>query len=113
MIEAFGSFRQLLKLFRSTIELEIKPKPPKYRKAGLFTVSYPQRWLRLTEQGIKVPLGRQVKAWFGLEKFFIPMPSNLDWDAIKEVRILPRHGCFYAEFVYEIKPPPIGDKLRL
>ena len=105
VIEAFKSFRQLLKLFGAG-ELEVKPKPPKYRKAGLFTASYPKRWLRLTEQGIKVPLGRQVKAWFGLEKFFIPLPSNLDWETIKEVRLLPRNGCFYAEFVYSIEPPP-------
>jgi putative transposase len=27
------------------------------------------------------------------------MPSNLDFEAIREVRILPRNGCFYAEFV--------------
>ena len=66
--EAFNSFRQLLKLFGAAIELEVKPKPPKYRKAGLFTASYPKRWLRLTEQGIKVPLGRQVKARFGKRK---------------------------------------------
>ncbi len=31
------------------------------------------------------------------------MASNLDWDSIKEIRILPRHGCFYTEFVYEMK----------
>jgi len=28
------------------------------------------------------------------------MPSNLDVASIKEVRLLPRNGCFYAEFVY-------------
>lgn len=28
------------------------------------------------------------------------MPSNLDFETIREVRILPRNGCFYAEFVY-------------
>ncbi|NER08055.1 MAG: IS200/IS605 family element transposase accessory protein TnpB [Okeania sp. SIO3C4] len=33
------------------------------------------------------------------------MVSNLDWDSIKEIRILPRHGCFYTEFVYEMKTP--------
>lgn len=29
------------------------------------------------------------------------MPSNLDYADIREVRILPRNGCFYAEFVYK------------
>ncbi len=31
------------------------------------------------------------------------MAPNLDWDLMKEIRILPRHGCFYTEFIYEIK----------
>jgi putative transposase len=29
------------------------------------------------------------------------MPSNLDWSDIKEIRLLPRNRCFYAEFVYK------------
>ncbi|NER07577.1 MAG: hypothetical protein F6K17_35945 [Okeania sp. SIO3C4] len=104
VVESFSSFRQLLKLFGKG-ELANKPKPPNYRKPGLFTVSYPKRWLKFTNEGIRVPLGRKVKAWFGLEAFYIPMVSNLDWDSIKEIRILPRHGCFYTEFVYEMKTP--------
>ncbi len=40
---------------------------------GLFTVSYPKRWLKLTNEGIRVPLGKKVKAWFGLEAFYIPI----------------------------------------
>ncbi|MFM6395454.1 transposase, partial [Planktothrix sp.] len=73
------------------------------RKQGLFTVSYPVRWLKLTPEGIRIPLGNQVKAWFGIDSFLLPMPSNLNWDSIKEVRILPRNKCFYAEFVYQIQ----------
>ncbi|MGK7926307.1 MAG: RNA-guided endonuclease InsQ/TnpB family protein [Spirulina sp.] len=103
VVEAFASFRSLLKLFGDK-KLENQPKPPKYRKKGLFTVSYPKRWLKLNEQGIRVPLGKSVKAWFGLEEFYLPMPSNLGWNNIKEIRILPRHGCFYAEYVYQRKP---------
>lgn len=99
--EALKSFRELMKLWRRG-ELAEKPKLPKYRKGGLFTVSYPKRWLKLTEQGIRIPLGNQVKAWFGIDAIFLPMPSNLDWQQIKEVRILPRNGCFYAEFVYPV-----------
>ncbi len=106
VVESFASFRGLLKRFWDK-KLEDKPKPPKYRKKGLFTVSYPKRWLKLDEQGIKVPLGRSVKAWFGLENFYIPLPSNLDWDKIKEIRILPRNGCFYVEYVYQKNPQSI------
>ncbi|MEQ8386839.1 MAG: hypothetical protein RH949_31235 [Coleofasciculus sp. A1-SPW-01] len=90
--EAFKSFKQLLAKSKKG-ELEQKPKPPKYRKSGgLFTVTYPKRWLKLAENQIRFPLGNQVKAWFGISEFFLPMPSNLDWKAVREVRILPRNG---------------------
>ncbi|MFQ3629075.1 MAG: transposase, partial [Cyanobacteriota bacterium] len=101
--EALKSFRELLKLWRRG-ELTERPKLPNYRQSGLFTVSYPKRWLKLTDQGIRIPLGTQVKAWFGISEIYLPMPLNLDWRQIKEVRILPRNGCFYAEFVYPVEP---------
>jgi putative transposase len=59
-----------------------------------------KRWLRLNNGLIRFPLGKQVNAWFGIREFFLPMPTNLDWSIVKEVRLLPRNGCFYAEFVY-------------
>lgn len=99
--EAFKSFKQLLSQAKLG-ELEQKPKPPKYRKpGGLFTVTYPKKWLKLKDNKIRFPLGKQVKAWFGISEFFLPIPTNLKWESIKEVRILPRNGCFYAEFVYQ------------
>lgn len=101
--EAFKSFKQLLVKSKKG-ELDQKPKAPKYRKSGgLFTVTYPKRWLKLNDGLIRFPLGNQVKAWFGISEFFLPMPSNLDWKAIREIRILPRNGAFYAEFVYPIQ----------
>ena len=102
--EAFKSFKQLLAKSRKG-ELDQKPKAPKYRKSGgLFTVTYPKRWLKLVDNKIRFPLGNQVKAWFGISEFFLPMPSNLDWKTIREIRILPRNGAFYAEFVYPMQP---------
>jgi transposase len=100
--EAFKSFQKLMKLWKCG-ELQDKPSLPKYRKNGLFTVTYPKRWLKLTEEGIRIPLGNQVKAWFGIDAFFLPMPSNLKWENIKEIRILPRNRCFYSEFVYPVE----------
>jgi len=101
--EAFKSFKGLLAKAKKG-ELEQKLKPPKYRKSGgLFTVTYPKRWLKLSDGMIRFPLGNQVKAWFGISEFFLPMPSNLDWKAIREIRILPKNGAFYAEFVYPMQ----------
>ena len=37
-----------------------------------------------------------------MDSYLIAMPSNLEFDKIREVRILPRNGCFYAEFVYQL-----------
>ena len=45
-----------------------------------------------------------MKAWFGIDAFYMPMPSNLDYKSIKEYRILPRNGCFYLELVYKVEP---------
>jgi putative transposase len=101
--EAFKSFKQLLAK-ANACELDQKSKAPKYRKSGgLFTVTYPKRWLKLNDGMIRFPLGNQVKAWFGISEFFLPIPSNLDWKVIREIRILPRNGAFYAEFVYPIQ----------
>ena len=99
--EAFKSFKQLLTKSKKG-ELNQKPRVPNYRKpGGLFTVTYPKKWLKLVDNLIRFPLGNQVKAWFGITEFFLPMPSNLEWSDIKEIRILPRNRQFYAEFVYQ------------
>lgn len=35
-----------------------------------------------------------------LVEWSFSMPSNLQFADIKELRIVPRNGCFYAEFAY-------------
>lgn len=97
--ESIRSFSALLKLWYKG-ELPERPRFPKYRKTGYQVVTYPARRLSLADGQIKFPLGKQIKAWFGLGEFTLPMPTNLIFDALVEVRILPRNGCFYAEFVY-------------
>lgn len=98
--EAFKSFNGLNNAFR-TGKITDKPRPPKYqKKGGLTVVTYPKQALKVKDGYIRIPFGTLVKTWFKLSEFFIPMPSNLNFNAIKEVRILPRNGCFYAEFVY-------------
>jgi IS605 OrfB family transposase len=99
--EAISSFAKLRELWLNG-ELENKPKLPNYRAPGYQLVAYPKRSLKLIDGQIRFPLGNRVNAWFGIKEFFLPMPSNLDFDALREVRILPRNGCFYAEFVYPV-----------
>ncbi|OZH53437.1 transposase [Hydrocoleum sp. CS-953] len=101
VIESFNSYARLAKMFNSG-ELAEKPKPPKYRKKdGLAVVSYPGRWVKLVNGMLKFSLGKQVKAWFGIDHFLLQMPSNLDFKQIKEYRFVPRNNCFYLEFAYE------------
>lgn len=99
--ESIQSLAELLKKSRKG-ELDQKPRFPNYRKSGYQLVAFPKRALKLIDGMIRFPLGWQVKAWFGLKEFFLPMPSNLDFNTLREVRILPRNGCFYAEFVYPV-----------
>lgn len=104
--ESFQSFKELDKKY-SKGDLHFKPKLPKYRQgAGYALVTYPKQALRLVGNNIKVPLGTTVKRWFKLEYFLLPMPSNLEFEDIKELRILPRNQCFYSELVYKQKPAP-------
>jgi putative transposase len=97
--ESIKSFSELLAKSKKG-DLDQKPRFPNYRKPGYQVVTYPARRLKLVDGLIKLPLGIQIKAWFDLDAFYLPMPSNLDFKALKEVRILPRNGCFYAEYVY-------------
>ncbi len=98
--ESFNSFLGLLKAFKNGVITE-PPKLPKYRQRGMALVTFTGRSVKLKDGMLRFPLGSKVKAWFGLDAFFLPMPSNLDFKAIWEYRILPRNGCFYLEFVYK------------
>ncbi|WP_293165032.1 transposase [Okeania sp. SIO2C9] len=115
VIESFNSYAKLASMYKNG-ELTEKPRPPKYRKkGGLAVVSYPARWVKLVNGMLKFPLGNQVKAWFGIDHFLLPMPSNLDLKQIKEFRFVPRNNCFYLEFAYKQPEPdqaqPIAENV--
>lgn len=113
--ESFKSFYELEKKARKE-KLDQHPKLPNYRKNGLASCTYPKQALKLVGNQIRIPLGQTVKAWFGIDSFSIPAPSNLVFASIKELRILPRNREFYAEFVYEQQParrPLLNEKWAL
>ena len=111
--ESFQSFKKVIGAFNQGKIID-KPRPPKYRRSGGMTlVSYPKQALKLLANQIRIPLGKQIKCWFGIDSFSIPMPSNLNFADIKELRILPRNGFFYAEFVYKLDLTDVAlDKSR-
>lgn len=103
VVESFVSYKKLSRSWKNG-QLANKPRLPKYRKKGGFAVvSCPARWIKLTDGMLKFPLGKQVKAWFGIDHFLLPIPSNLDFHSIKEFRIVPRNHCFYLECIYKQK----------
>jgi len=101
--ESFQSFLESLKDWREG-KIQDKPSLPGYKKNSLKLVSYPSADVKLKDGQLRFPLGKQVKAWFGIEAFYLPMPSNLKFEDIREFRILPRNKEFYLELVYRVKP---------
>ena len=107
--ESFKSYKGLIKAYKKG-EITDRPRIPNYRKkGGLATVSYPKQALKLKDGKIRVPLGKTCKSWFDLDSFYIPMPNNLNFADVKELRILPRNKCFYFEFIYskEVERPKL------
>jgi putative transposase len=98
--ESFKSFLGLLKGIKNGMVTQ-RPKLPGYRHSGMALVTFTGRSVKLKDGMLRFPLGSKVKAWFGLDSFFLPMPSNLEFKAIREYRILPRNGCFYLELIYK------------
>ena len=107
VFEAFKSFKALNSMFKRG-ELAEKPRPPKYRKGGLNVVSYPKQALKLLNGHIRIPLGRQVKAWFSIDSIALKLLSNLRFEDISELRTLPKNWCFYAEYVYKLQAVKFG-----
>ena len=100
--ESFKAFFGMLKAAKADKTIQ-KPKLPNYRKGGMTGVTYTRRSVKLENGLLRFPLGSKVKAWFGLDAFYLPMPSNFDHKLIREYRITPRNGCFYLELSYKIE----------
>jgi putative transposase len=101
--ESFKSFKGLKKAVAEG-KVNQKPRLPNYRtKDGLTLLTFPKADVKLKGEMLRFPLGSKVKAWFGLDAFYLRMPTTLDYQAIKEIRILPRNGAFYVEYVYKFK----------
>lgn len=99
--ESFKSYVGLFKGIKKGTVTQ-KPRLPNYRTSGgLALATFTGRSLKLKNGMLRFPLGSLVKIWFGVDAFYLPMPANLDFKSIREVRILPRNRCFYAEFIYK------------
>ena len=85
--ESFKSFIGLLKgIKKGTVDWHLKLS--KYRKNSLNLATFPKADVKLKDNLLRFPLGGKVKAWFGIDAFYLPMPSNLDYESLCEIRIL-------------------------
>ncbi len=99
--ESFKSYVGLLKGIKKGTVTQ-NPRLPDYRQSGgMALATFTVRSIKLKDGMLRFPLGSLVKTWFGVDAFYLPMPTNLDFKAIREIRILPRNRQFYAEFVYK------------
>lgn len=111
--EAIVSYKELVSKAKKG-ELNQKPRFPGYRKSGgMNKISFCADF-KLDGNLIRLPLGTLCNVWFGLKEFFIPMPTNLKFEDIRQVRIIPKNGCFYAEYVYGLSSVPnVLDKSKV
>ncbi|MGD1704302.1 transposase [Dapis sp. BLCC M229] len=101
--ESFQSYKELSYKHLAG-EFSNKPQLIKYRKkGGLAFITYPKQALKLTENKVRVPLGKKVQAAFKVDSFLLNFPNNLDFKKIRKIRIIPRNNCFYVEWVYQLE----------
>ncbi|MEG5159210.1 transposase [Microcoleus sp. AT3-A2] len=99
--ESFSSFRTLERLAKKG-EINQKPRLPKYRtQGGMYQVSYPGQALKIVGSRVRLPLGKQGKEHFGTDALWIPLPERLKGCQIKELRLIPRNGKVWIEYVHE------------
>jgi putative transposase len=107
--ESFKSYNGLLgAFFKGEVDF---PKMPGYRtKGGLAPISYPAQAVSFDlETGrCRLPVSLETKAdlvdAIGAKVFWINGCVGIHPDQIAEVRILPRNGELYAEYVYQYEP---------
>lgn len=99
--ESFKSYIGLLKGIKKGTVTQTA-KFPGYRKKGLNLATFPSQSVKLKDDQLRFPLGNKVKTWFGIDAFYISMPTNLKYKDIKEYRLLPRNNEFYLELVYKV-----------
>jgi putative transposase len=99
--ESFTSFRALEKLANQG-EIHQKPRLPRYRtKGGMYPISYPGQALKVIGNKVRLPLGKKGKEYFGKDALWVPLPERIKNCQIKELRLIPRNGEVWVEYVYE------------
>jgi len=73
IVVSFKSFVGWLKSFKEAAVTQ-RPKLPNYRQGGIALVTYTEPSVKPKNGLLKWTLGSQLKAWFGLNAFYLPKP---------------------------------------
>jgi len=114
VIESFKSYNELLPMFFNG-DLKSRPKMPNYRsKGGLAGFTIPGQAIKFDlETGLcRLPISRELSKDAPLNNW-IPSGRGFTPDQICEVRILPRNGVLYAEYVYNDDESRVGASCLL
>jgi len=110
VVESFKSYNALLKDFWRG-KISHQPRMPNYRtKGGLAPLAFPAQPLKFDlETGkVRLTLSSQLKddakKHLGLTEIWINGCTGVSVQQIAEVRILPRNGELYGEYVYKKEP---------
>ncbi len=102
VVEAVKAYNELLPMWFNG-ELKGKPRLPGYRKRGLYQVAF-------TSQNIRyealcgccyLPIANSQRKELETPSIVIPSGVNFQPEDIAEVRIVPRNGKLWAEYVYK------------
>ena len=99
--ETFKSYNKLLPMWFKG-QLTGKPKLPNYRrKAGLCPFKFTKQVLKIDSRLnlCRLPLNKKSKSDYVWGDILIPCPHNLTQDNLVEVKILPKLGKLWAEYV--------------
>jgi putative transposase len=104
--EAFASYNEILSNFFKGEAT--RPQMPRYRtKGGLASITYPSQAIQFDiETGqcrlpVSLEVGSAIKELIGKKEIWINGCAGIKPSQVREVRILPRNGELYAEYVYE------------
>ncbi|ELR99146.1 RNA-guided endonuclease TnpB family protein [Gloeocapsa sp. PCC 73106] len=97
--ESIKAYNALVKLYYEG-QLDQKPKLPKYRKNGLFQVTFPKQALSFRDGFCYPSISRGAKDEV-LSDIGIQVPDFIDTDWIKELTIKPLFGEFWAYWVID------------
>jgi len=67
----------------------------------MYPVSYPGQALKVIGNKVRLPLGKKGKEYFGTDALWVPLPERIKNCQIKELRLIPRNGEVWVEYVHE------------